>query len=155
MERPYRPTLHEYLNIFPLGWALFKLLGWRNLSWIWSQFTTDGKSTSLSWCRAPIRSPWSDFCFLSDDCGFLDVGHPWREDGSVIYLYNFLLGFARAITFGSRPRRTHDHILLSHLRLPPLREPGPRIYFPQDQGGSDIPQGTGFPLSPLTTRRAK
>jgi hypothetical protein len=23
----------------------------------------------------------------SDDCGFLDVGHPlWREDGSVIYL---------------------------------------------------------------------
>jgi hypothetical protein len=29
------------------------------------------------------------FCFLSDDCGFLDVGHPlWREDGSVIYLYN-------------------------------------------------------------------
>jgi hypothetical protein len=26
-------------------------------------------TVSLSWCRP-------DFCFLSDDCGFLDVGHP-------------------------------------------------------------------------------
>jgi hypothetical protein len=50
---------------------------------------TDGRSASLSWYWAPIRSPWPDFCFLSDDYGFLDVGHPlWREDGSVIYLYN-------------------------------------------------------------------
>jgi hypothetical protein len=30
--------------------------------------------------------PWPDFCFLSDNCGFLEVGHlPWREDGSVVY----------------------------------------------------------------------
>jgi hypothetical protein len=27
--------------------------------------------------------------FISDDCRFLDMGHPlWREDGSVIYLYS-------------------------------------------------------------------
>jgi hypothetical protein len=27
--------------------------------------------------------------YLSDDCRFIDVEHPlWREDGSVIYLYN-------------------------------------------------------------------
>jgi hypothetical protein len=43
---------------------------------------------SLSWCRSPIWRPWPDFCFLSDDCGFLDVGHPLWRDGSVIYLYN-------------------------------------------------------------------
>jgi hypothetical protein len=50
---------------------------------------TDGHSASLSWCRAPIWSPWPDFCFLSDSCGILDVGHPLRrEDGSVICLYN-------------------------------------------------------------------
>jgi hypothetical protein len=43
--------------------------------------TTDGQSASLFWCRAP-----ADFCFLSDDCGFLDVRHPlWRENGYVIY----------------------------------------------------------------------
>jgi hypothetical protein len=36
--------------------------------------------------QAPIWSPWPDFCFLSDDCGFLVVWRPlWREDGSVIY----------------------------------------------------------------------
>jgi hypothetical protein len=29
------------------------------------------------------------FYFLSNNCGFLDVGHPlWRQDGFVIYLYN-------------------------------------------------------------------
>jgi hypothetical protein len=43
---------------------------------------------SLSWCRAPIWSPWPDFCFLSDNW-VPYVGHPlWREAGSVIYLYN-------------------------------------------------------------------
>jgi hypothetical protein len=46
------------------------------------------QSASLSWCRAPIWSPWSDFCFLSENCGFLYVGCPlWREDGSGIYSY--------------------------------------------------------------------
>jgi hypothetical protein len=50
---------------------------------------TDNQSAILSWRQALIWSPWPDFCFLSDDCGFLDVGHPlWRKDGSVIYLYN-------------------------------------------------------------------
>jgi hypothetical protein len=49
-------------------------------------FTTDGQSASLFWCQAPIWSLWPDFCFLSDDCRCLDVGHPlWREDWSVIY----------------------------------------------------------------------
>jgi hypothetical protein len=43
----------------------------------------------MSWCWAPIWSPWPNFCFLSDSCKFLDVGRPlWQEDGSVIYSYN-------------------------------------------------------------------
>jgi hypothetical protein len=37
----------------------------------------------MSWCRAPIWSPWPDFCFLLDN---LQVSC-W-EDGSVIYSYN-------------------------------------------------------------------
>jgi hypothetical protein len=50
----------------------------------------DGQSVSLSWCRALIWSSWPHFCFLFDNWGFLDVGHPvWRKDGSVIYSYNW------------------------------------------------------------------
>jgi hypothetical protein len=50
-----------------------------------------------------------------------------------------LLGLARAVTLGSKSRRTHGHILLSHLRLPQHGRPGPRIYIPQEQGGPVIP----------------
>jgi hypothetical protein len=57
-----------------------------------------------------------------------------------------LLGLARAVTLGSKSRRTHDHILLSHLRLPQPGGPGPRINIPQEQGGPVIPPGTGFPF---------
>jgi hypothetical protein len=35
------------------------------------------------------------------------------------------------------------------LRLPQPGGPGPRIYIPQEQGGLDIPPGTGFPFRRL------
>jgi hypothetical protein len=54
-----------------------------------------------------------------------------------------------AATLGSKSRRTHDHILLSHLRLPHPGGPRPRIYIPQEQGGPDIPSCTGFPFCRL------
>jgi hypothetical protein len=47
-------------------------------------------------------------------------------------LVQLLLGLARAVTLGSKSHRTHDHILLSHLRLPQPGGPGPHIYIPQD-----------------------
>jgi hypothetical protein len=56
------------------------------------------------------------------------------------------MGLVRAVTRGSKFRRTHGHILVSHLRLPQLGWPGPRIYIPQEQGGPVIPLGTGFPF---------
>jgi hypothetical protein len=63
---------------------------------------------------------------------------------------NLLLQFA--ITLQSKFRRTHDHILLSHLRILQLGGPGLCIYIPQEQGGPVIPPGSGFPFfSPLTT----
>jgi hypothetical protein len=61
-------------------------------------------------------------------------------------LVQLLLGLARAVTLGSKSRRTHDHILLSHLRLHQPGGPGPCIYIPQEQGGPVIPPGTGFPF---------
>jgi hypothetical protein len=64
-------------------------------------------------------------------------------------LVQLLLGFARAVTLGSKSLRSEGHILLSHLRLPQPGGPGPRIYIPQQQGGPDIPPGTGFPFRRL------
>jgi hypothetical protein len=61
-------------------------------------------------------------------------------------LVQLFLVLARAVTLGSKSRRIHDHILLSHLRLPQPGGPGPRIYIPQEQGGPVIPPGTGFPF---------
>jgi hypothetical protein len=59
-------------------------------------------------------------------------------------LVQLLLGLARAVTLVSKSRRTHDHILLSHLGFPQPGGPGPRIYIPQEQGGPVIPPGTGL-----------
>jgi hypothetical protein len=53
---------------------------------------------------------------------------------------------ASAIILGSESRGTHDHILLSHIRLPQPGGPRPLIYIPQDQGGPVIDPGTGFPF---------
>jgi hypothetical protein len=56
-------------------------------------------------------------------------------------LVQLLLGLARAVTLGSKFRRTHGHILL---RLLQPGGPGSRIYFPLEQGGPVIHPGTGF-----------
>jgi hypothetical protein len=61
-------------------------------------------------------------------------------------LVQLLLGLARTVTLGSKSRRTHGHVLLSHLRLLQPGGPGPRIYIPQEQGGPVILPGNGFPF---------
>jgi hypothetical protein len=67
----------------------------------------------------------------------------------------FLLAFASAVILKSEPRRTHDHILLSHIRdSPQPGGPGSRIYIPQEENGPVIPPGHWVPYSlPPTTRR--
>jgi hypothetical protein len=85
---------------------------------------------------------------VSDNCGFLDAGRGASSltRGRICNLFlQLLLGLARAVTLGSGSSRTHDHILLSHLRLPQPGGPGSRIYIPQEQSGPVIPLGTGFP----------
>jgi hypothetical protein len=54
-----------------------------------------------------------------------------------------------AITHWLDWRRTHNHILLSHLRLPQPGRPGPTSYIPQEQGCPNIPPSTGFPFHRL------
>jgi hypothetical protein len=58
-----------------------------------------------------------------------------------------LLVLSSAVPLGPESHGTQDHILLSKFsRLPQPGEPVPRIYIPQEQGGPDIPPGTGFPF---------
>jgi hypothetical protein len=85
--------------------------------------------------------------FPSDSCGFVIFVAPSMTRGRVCnLLVQLLLGLARAVTLGPKSSRTHDHILLSHLRLPQPGGPGSRIYIPQEQGGPVTPPGTGFPF---------
>jgi hypothetical protein len=98
-----------------------------------SYFTTDSQSVSMSWCRAHLRTCdqilLSVGMLLSEICGLVSVGLPlWREDGSAI---------CSAITQWSESRRTRNHALLSHLRLPQPEGPGSRIYeyIPQELAG--------------------
>jgi hypothetical protein len=58
------------------------------------------------------RELMTRFLLLSDICGLHVAGRPpSREDSSAYLLIQF------AVNFRSKPQRTHDHILLSHLRL--------------------------------------
>jgi hypothetical protein len=81
------------------------------------------------------------YYFLSESCGLISVGRPLRRYGGS--------AICSAITQWSESRRTSNHTLLSHLRLPQPRGPGSRIYNPQEKGGPVIPPGIGFPLRRL------
>jgi hypothetical protein len=72
------------------------------------------------------------------------------SDERAVCSLHLLLSLAIAVILESESRGTHNHILLSHMRL---SQPGglvSRIYVPQEQGGPVIPPGTGFPLHRLS-----
>jgi hypothetical protein len=72
----------------------------------------------------------------------LYVGRPlWREDGSVIDLYNCLWALPEQLLSGPSPVE-HTTVFYSLI----WDSPGPRIYIPQEQVGPVIPPGTGFPF---------
>jgi hypothetical protein len=104
-----------------------------------------------------LRSGTRDqiFLFCLTVVGFL-CWAPSLTRGLVCNLLEkLILGFAKRATLGSKTRRTHDHILLSDLRIP---QPGglcSRMYIPQEQSSPVIPPRHWVPLSsPLTTRSA-
>jgi hypothetical protein len=83
----------------------------KTLSWV--DVLNDGQSAYQSWCRAPLWDPWPDFTFsilfFRKIAMLFFLGRPlWREEGSV---------FCSTICQWSESRRTHNHTLLSHLRL--------------------------------------
>jgi hypothetical protein len=97
----------------------------------------------------PLLGAWPNFNFLSLTISFslLHVGCTlWWEDRSLI---------CSEITHWLESRRTHNHILLSHLRLPPTwRARSPYIY-PPGTGCPSYTLGHWVPFpSQFTTRRA-
>jgi hypothetical protein len=97
-----------------------------------SYFTTDGRSVSMSWCRAHSGTCGQILLLvgrlLPQSCGLVSVGRPfWREDGTAV---------CSAITQWSESPRTRNHTLLSHLKLSQPGGPGSRIYISQEQGGN-------------------
>jgi hypothetical protein len=76
---------------------------------------------------------------------FITVGH--LRSSCCGRVCNLIVQFA--VTLRSKSHRTHDHILLSHLRLPQPRAPGPCIYIPQEQVDPVIPPSTEFPFCRL------
>jgi hypothetical protein len=58
--------------------------------------------------------------------------------------FNSFLGIASAAFLRSESHGTHEHILLSILRLPQAGGPGSCIYFPQEQVSPVTPSGIEF-----------
>jgi hypothetical protein len=77
--------------------------------------------------------PMTRYLFSVWQLGVSWCGAPSLTRGRVC---NLVLQFA--VSLGSKSRRTHGHILLSHLRLPKPGGPGPRIYIPLKQGGLSV-----------------
>jgi hypothetical protein len=91
----------------------------------WGYFTTDGQYVLVSSTLVGLATR---YYFLSECCGLVSVARPlWREDGSAI---------CSVIAQWFESRRTRNHALLSHLRLPQPGGPGSCLY---------IPPGTGWP----------
>jgi hypothetical protein len=82
------------------------------------------------------------FFFLSDYCGFFYVGAPSLTRG---WVCNLIV---------QKSRETHDHILLSHLRLPNLEGQIPVFISPRNRVTQLYPQALGSFSSPLATCRA-
>jgi hypothetical protein len=109
---------------------------------------TDGQSSSLSWCQAPIWEPRPIFDLFSliivRQLRVCWCGAP-SLTRSRVRIFQLLLGIASAVLLGSESRGISDRILLSQfLRLPQPGGPSSRIYFPQEQGSPVTPTGIGL-----------
>jgi hypothetical protein len=75
-------------------------------------FATDSQSASVSWCRSSTWGPWPDFYYYRTLAVFL-LRNVLPDERTVC---NLLVQFV--VTLLTKYRRAHDHILLSHTRLP-------------------------------------
>jgi hypothetical protein len=122
-----------------------------HVAWIIEvEVTTNGQSASLSWCQAPIWSPLPHFCFLSENCGFLDVAHPlWWENASVIYSYNCFWALPEQSLSGPSPVELMTIFYCLIWDSPNLESQVPVFISPRNKVVQLYPPGTGFPFRRL------
>jgi hypothetical protein len=101
--------------------------------------TTDGQSTNLSWCQAPICSPRPDFYCSQTVVGLLMWGALSIERMGL--LLQILLVFASTVILGSESCGTHDHILLPQIwDYPNLEGQVPVFISPRNRVAQLYPQ---------------
>jgi hypothetical protein len=84
------------------------------------------------------------FCFLSGNCWFLDVGHPlWREDGSVIYSYNFFWVLPEQSLSGPIPQNSRPYFIISFETPPNLEGQIPVFISPRKWVAQLYPRALG------------
>jgi hypothetical protein len=83
--------------------------------------TTDGQSSSLSWCSAPIWDPRPDFHHCQTIAGFLMWGALSLARGRVCHL-QLMVAHPSVVILGAESRMTRDHISLSQIRDSPNLE---------------------------------
>jgi hypothetical protein len=93
----------------------------------------------LSGCEALPLGPVTRFwIFFSPAISVLSWGCPfWQDDRSAV---------CSAVSHWLKSCRTHNRILLSHMRLLQPGGPGPCIHIPQEQNGAVKSPGIGFPI---------
>jgi hypothetical protein len=82
------------------------------------------------------------YFFKLNTCGYSPYVTSSLTRGWICRL-QLLLALASAVVLESDSRGAHGHILLSYSRRPQPGGPGPRIYFPPEQGGPVILQALG------------
>jgi hypothetical protein len=99
--------------------------------------------------------PMTRFFYLSDNCRFLDVGHPhWQEDGSVIYSYNCFWALPEQSLLGRSPTELTTIFYCLIWDSPNLEGQFPIFISPRNKVAQLYPWALDSLLSPLTTRRA-
>jgi hypothetical protein len=115
-----------------------------------SKLLSDGRFTANQFVLAtsPLRPTTRIVIFQLNTCCYSPYVTFSLTSGWVCRL-QLLLVLTSAVILRSESRGTHDHILLSHIRDPQPGRPGSPIPILQEQGGSVIPPGTGFPFRRL------
>jgi hypothetical protein len=110
-----------------------------------SYITTDGRSASISWYRAPLWDLRPDIT----SCRNVAVCNLWSCIWGAPSLTRGRVSNLQCNHSMVRVAQNRNHTLLSRLRLPQLGGQGSRFYIPQEEGGPIIPPGAGFPLRRL------
>jgi hypothetical protein len=107
-----------------------------------SYITTNGQSASLSWIKALNWGLRPEFYYCQTFAGLL----MWGALSDVWTGLSFTAAGPRqrSHSWVRVPQDPWPYFTLSDSRLPQPGGPGPRIYIPQEQGGSVITPGTGF-----------